>query len=214
MAIKENKIMIVGCGPGSPDYLTPAARKAIEAAEVLIGAKRLLDLFPGDGRERIAVGKDTEAVLREIAARREQRRLAVLVTGDPGLYSLAAPVIRRFGRSACEIVPGISAVQTAFARLGLDWQDAMIISAHASEPELCGEKLTAYGKVAILGGDKELPRRLSPLLTFMEDKGYRFFACEDLTLPEERIYEIGLAEPAGLAISARAIILIVRKDLL
>ncbi len=213
MAIKEQKIMIVGCGPGAPEYLTPAARQAIAGAEVLIGARRLLELIPPDGRERIAMGKDTEAILREIALRRGQR-LAVLVTGDPGLYSLATPVLRRFGREACELVPGISAVQTAFARLGLDWQEAFIISTHAAEPELDPARLSASGKIAILGGGKEFPRPLASLLASMEDKDYRLFACEDLTLPEECVYEGTAAELAGRTLSTRAIILIVRKDLL
>ena len=45
MEVKGPAIVIVGCGPGSPDYLTPLARRAVERAEVLVGASRLLDLF-------------------------------------------------------------------------------------------------------------------------------------------------------------------------
>jgi cobalt-precorrin-7 (C5)-methyltransferase len=213
MEVKEHKIAIVGCGPGSPDYLTAAARGAIEKAEVIVGTERLLALFPGLGSERITLGKDTELILREIAARRG-RPIAVLVTGDPGLYSLASLIIKRFGRDACKVVPGISSIQTAFARLGLAWQDAKIISAHASAPEFSGEELCTYGKIAILGGDKELPRHLTPLADFMGRKGYRIFLCEDLTLPEERIYEIGAAGLEAVSLSARAVILIVRKDML
>ena len=47
MALKEHPIIIAGCGPGSPDCLTARARGAIQGAEVLIGARRLLDIFPG-----------------------------------------------------------------------------------------------------------------------------------------------------------------------
>ncbi len=50
MAIEDQSISIVGCGPGSLDYLTPAALRAIEEAEVLVGAIRLLDLFPASLR--------------------------------------------------------------------------------------------------------------------------------------------------------------------
>jgi precorrin-6y C5,15-methyltransferase (decarboxylating) CbiE subunit len=217
MAITGNKIMIVGCGPGSPDFVTPAARAAVECADVLIGAQRLLDLFSEGGSgeaERIVVKKDTEAVLREITARHDHSRVVVLVTGDPGLFSLASAIIVRFGRDACGIVPGVSAVQMAFARFGLGSQDACVISAHASEPELCFGEFRTYRKIAVLGGGKELGPRVSPLLNILGRERYRFFACEDLTLPEERIFEIDTDGLAGHAFSSRTVILIVRKDLL
>lgn len=213
MEIKEGKIFIVGCGPGSPDYLTAAARRIIEEAGVILGARRLLDLFPGLKSKRIIMEKDTKAILREIAAHRE-RRVAVLVTGDPGLYSLASLVIRRFGRGACEVMPGISSVQTAFARLGLPWHDAKIISAHAAAPGFDGEELSACGKIAVLAGDDGLPERLETVARFMIEKGYRIFLCEDLTLPEERIRETDAADLKTNRLSRRAVILIVRKDLL
>ncbi|MBI4634631.1 MAG: precorrin-6y C5,15-methyltransferase (decarboxylating) subunit CbiE [Deltaproteobacteria bacterium] len=214
MAITKDKIMIVGCGPGSPDYLTSAARSAIPDADVLIGAERLLALFPGGGAERIAVGTDTEKIVEEIARRRSTVRIAVLVTGDPGLYSLASLIIRRFGRAACEIVPGVSAVQAAFARIGLCWQNAKIISIHAAEPNLRSEELCANETIALLGGGEKLSRLLLPLFGDLEKNGYRLFACEDLTLPEERISEINADSLTGRVLSTRTVILIIRKELL
>ena len=99
MDIKTPPIIIAGCGPGSLDYLTPAARKAVEQADVLIGAGRLLELFPGHCAEKIVVGSDVENILGQIVTRR-RKRIVVLVTGDPGLCSLAGPVLKRFGRNA------------------------------------------------------------------------------------------------------------------
>jgi precorrin-6B methylase 1 len=100
--VKGIRILIVGCGPGSPDYLTPAARRAAEGADVLVGAAHLLELFPGARAERIAVTGEIDSLLDEVAARCILGRVAVLVTGDPGLYSLARPVLSRFGREMCE----------------------------------------------------------------------------------------------------------------
>src|SRR5512141_2502938 len=80
----ERHITIVGAGPGSLDYLTPAGRRAVERAEVLVGANRLLDLFPDLSAERVPVGADVERALEAIAAC-GRRRVAVLVTGDPGM---------------------------------------------------------------------------------------------------------------------------------
>ena len=46
MEVNENRITIVSCGPGSADYVMPIAHKAVAKAEVLVGASRLLELFP------------------------------------------------------------------------------------------------------------------------------------------------------------------------
>ena len=114
-------LVIAGCGPGAVDYVTPVVLRAVERADVLVGASRLLDLFPSCRGEKIAVGADIEKVLNEIEAHRCNKRVVILVTGDPGLCSLARPVLSRFGPEACEVIPGISSVQVAFARIGLDW---------------------------------------------------------------------------------------------
>lgn len=74
--------------------------------------------------------------------------------GDPGLASLAKLVLRRFGLHACEVLPGISSVQVAFARLGLDWLDARILSAHARLPLAVLGELSDYAKLAILAGHR------------------------------------------------------------
>jgi precorrin-3B methylase len=93
MAIEFQSISIVGCGPGSLDYLTPAALRAIEQAEVLVGAKRLLDLFAASPAERIVVGAEIGEVLDHIAVRADRQRIAVLVTATGAVRCLAKPVM-------------------------------------------------------------------------------------------------------------------------
>ncbi len=134
-------ITIVGCGPGALDHLPPVAHRAIAEADVLVGASRLLDLFPTMTAERIVVGANIPKLLDQMAPHVSQANIAVLVTGDPGVCSLAQPVIQRFGRENCRVIPGISSVQVAFARLGLDWFGARLLSAHARIPHPRGFRL-------------------------------------------------------------------------
>ena len=117
MGNEPHPIVIVGCGPGSPDYLTAAAIRAVQEAEILVGARRLLELFHDHPGERIIMEAHTEKVLAAIADRPD-KKMAVLVTGDPGLASLARPILKRFGRNRCRVIPGVSSLQAAFARLG------------------------------------------------------------------------------------------------
>lgn len=213
VVMKQHFLVIAGCGPGSPEYLTPAVHAAVEWAEVLVGARRLLDLFPSSPAEKIAAGADVEAILREIETRRELKRIVVLVTGDPGLCSLAQPVIRRFGREACRVIPGVSSVQVAFARLGLDWQGAKIIDAHGEDPSVEPERLAGEGKIAVLAGRKEAVRWIGRLAAALGE-GYRICLCRDLTLPGEQVKAVTGKELPTCDLSPRSIVVFVREDLL
>lgn len=139
--------------------------------------------------------------------------MVVLATGDPGIASLAQPVIGRFGRESCEVIPGISSVQVAFARLALGWQDARIITAHSRDPEVSAADLREAEKIAILGGREGALRWIVELIPkFGDDRCV--FLCEELTLPGERIREVCAGELTDVPVSSRAIVLIIKRELL
>ncbi len=209
----NHRITIVGCGPGAPEYLTPAAREAIEAADVLVGARRVLDGLPPTGAEQIVVGSNIAQGLDAIAARAGRQRVVVVVSGDPGVCSLAQPVIRRFGRAACRVIPGITAVQVAFARLGLDWFDATLLSAHEGTPTVDAAELSRTAKVAILAGSTSTVPWLRSLAVGLE-KSHALFVCENLTLPDERVHEMSAGAFETYAMPSRSIVVFVRREIL
>ena len=209
MGIEPHTVVIVGCGPGSPEYLTAAAIRAVEEAEVLVGARRLLDLFPAHPGERIMMEAHTEKVLAAIAERPDMK-IAVLVTGDPGLASLAQPILKRFGRGRCRVIPGVSSLQAAFARLGLDWLGVRVIDAHGKDPSVHLKTLEGIDKIAVLGGRKESLHWLLQETSAMGDD-FNVWACENLTLETERIRELDPRTAAGLLFSSRTIFILVRK---
>jgi precorrin-6y C5,15-methyltransferase (decarboxylating) CbiE subunit len=206
-------ITIVGCGPGGLEYLTPAARCAIEEAEVLVGARRVLEGLPPTTAERIVVGADIPGALEALAGRVGRQRIAVVVSGDPGVCSLAQPVIRRFGRAACRVIPGITAVQVAFARLGLEWFGATLLSAHEGVPAVTGAALADAPKIAVLAGN---PASVPWLRSLGRDLAgsHAIFVCENLTLPDERVRRVSGEELAGLPLPARTVLLFVRPEAL
>jgi len=221
---KEHPVWIIGCGPGAREYVTPAALQAIQEADVIAGAGRLLALIPDSAAERLVVDADIHHVLEEIEKRSRTKTVAVLVTGDPGIFSLARPVIARFGRKRCRVIPGVSSLQAAFARLALDWHDARIVDAHGGDPEMDPASLAGEGKIAVFIGRKEACRWVERLAECLGEN-YRLFLCADLTLPEERVREITPAElqaelpaklPAGLRgeqASTRSILIFLHREL-
>lgn len=206
--ITQPSIIIAGCGPGAAEYLTPAARAAAADATVLAGAPRLLQLFPTFTGERLTVDAAIENTLTAIAQRvAAGARVTVLVTGDPGLCSLAQPILRRFGREACRVIPGISSVQMACARLGLDWTAARIISAHAAMPAVAPLALADISPVLVLGGNrKSWPWILAAAECLAAT--HRLTLCRNLTLPDEELRELTPAELRALTPGAGSSVLV------
>jgi precorrin-6y C5,15-methyltransferase (decarboxylating) CbiE subunit len=196
------KFMVVGMGPGSLDYLLPVARRAIEEADILVGSPRFLSLFPG--KEGRAFGAKTEEALDIVEAERGSRRVALLVSGDPGLYSLLRSVRRRFGPEDYEVLPGLSSFQLAFAKAGLSWEGATIVSVHGRGLEALDYIEEGRPAVIFLGGEndaasvaRELSARYSPERPCVVA---RDLGMEGEAIVEGSLAEIAMSEIGGLCV--------------
>ncbi len=206
------KIKIIGCGPGDRSYLTYAATMAIDSADVIVGSGKLLGMFPENMAQRIPLDKNVSQTVDKISALPDGRNVVVLVTGDPGLFSLASLVIKKFGAESCEVIPGISAVQVAFARLGMSWHDARLISAHKQLPDVnLPDILKQYGKVAIFASNDNTAKWVRS--SFSDTRGNPVVVvCENLTLVDEKITWLGVDALQDLRISPSTIIILLDKE--
>ncbi|MCL5961735.1 MAG: precorrin-3B C(17)-methyltransferase, partial [Chloroflexi bacterium] len=122
---RQGKIYVVGIGPGDLDQMSPAAEEAIRRSSVIVGYRSYLRLVEPllDGRKVISSGMRHE-VERGKAALGEARRgerVAVISSGDPGVYGMAGVVLELLGNDSSvsvEVIPGISASLAAAAALG------------------------------------------------------------------------------------------------
>ncbi|WP_459540895.1 precorrin-6y C5,15-methyltransferase (decarboxylating) subunit CbiE [Negativicoccus succinicivorans] len=149
------KLVVVGIGPGSPEYMIPAAQKEIATADVVVGGRRALDTLASEWQQKIPItGKlgDLQAELERLS---EHLRVAVLVSGDPGYYSLLSWLKRTFPDVVLEVIPGLSSVQVAFARLAETWQDADWLSFHGRTPNDSELAYEPGRKVAFLTDRKQ-----------------------------------------------------------
>lgn len=163
----------------------------------MVGGRSSLELFPEDGRERYLLGSDLEAALDYIEAVRREKRVAVLLSGDPGFFSLLPRLRERFGAEALRVIPGISSLQLAFARLGMSWHDFCFVSVHGRD---VGELAAACGRkrVAVLTGPQCPP---AAVCKYFLEKGCCFdqvFVLTDLGLPGEEVTATTLEEGARL----------------
>jgi precorrin-2 C20-methyltransferase/precorrin-3B C17-methyltransferase len=121
-------VVIVGLGPGDPAWLTPEADAAITAATDLVGYRPYLARVPvRPGQQRHASGNTVEAersaLALDLAA--EGRRVAVVSSGDPGVFAMATAVLEqavtgggRWAGVPVTVLPGITAAQAVAARAG------------------------------------------------------------------------------------------------
>jgi precorrin-6y C5,15-methyltransferase (decarboxylating) CbiE subunit len=207
------KILIIGCGPGSPEFIMPAAVTACRRADVLLGAKRILDLFEDTGAERIEFTTESRAAIKEIETRRAKQTVAVLVSGDPGIFSLGTVILKHFGRKACTIIPGISSVQLAFARIGLDWADACILSMHHVKPQQRFTNGWEPDKIAMLSGKTESVQWIAELLKSISYEK-EIFVCQNLGLDNESVSRMDENLLQSGNFSSKTLIISVKKELL
>ena len=120
-------VAVVGLGPAGPDWLTPEAHAELANAEDLVGYQTYLARVPERrGQRRHASDNRVEAQRArhalELAA--AGARVAVVSSGDPGIFAMAAAVIEEleqdvaFAHVEVRVVPGVSAMQAAAARVG------------------------------------------------------------------------------------------------
>lgn len=181
-------IDIISAGPGDAKLLTIRAREALEAAETVFCAARHAALAGDESRIR-PLTPFAEALEQMEACGREGRRIAVLVSGDAGLYSLLPTVTERFGRDAVCVYPGVSSLQAFCARLGIPWQDACILSAHGREltpSALCRAVGTHRRTLLLMDGNHD-PRWLRNTLKDGGLENVRITVGERISYPDERI---------------------------
>ncbi len=192
------RVVVVGVGADGPAGLGEAALRAVAEAEVLVGGRRLLAGFPDHPAERIVVGADVEeAVAAAARAAREGRRVAVVASGDPLFHGIGAAVVEAVGPEAVEVIPHVSSVQLAFARLRLPWDDAALVSVHARPLAELLPAVRTRPKVAVLTGGRHTPGAVAAFLLAQGLRGWRAWVCENLGSPGERVVGCALEELPG-----------------
>lgn len=207
----EHKIIVAGIGPGNPDYMVPEARRAIREARVLVGGRRALSQFAGNSvQEQCAIGADIPAVLAFIRSRLQEDDVVVMVSGDPGYYSLLDALRREFPAEAIRVIPGISAMQMAFARLALPWHEADLWSFHGRVPEEA-RLLYAPGRMAGMLTDGKYNSHTIPRL--LMEKGWPGDAglavCSRLSYEDEVIIRTTLAEAENYPVYSHCILVVI-----
>ncbi|WP_433888687.1 precorrin-6y C5,15-methyltransferase (decarboxylating) subunit CbiE [Streptomyces sp. CA-111067] len=138
----------------------------VAGADLVVGAARHLDAAElPPGVRRLVLGPLGPAldVIEEYAAE-PGARIVVLASGDPGFFGIVRVLAARFGAAALDVRPSAPSVAVAFARAGLSWDDAVVVSAHGRELRTAVNVCRAHRKTAVLTGPGAGPAELGAAL--------------------------------------------------
>ncbi|MEE0420562.1 MAG: precorrin-6A reductase [Lachnospiraceae bacterium] len=153
LCIKPNRqISLVGIGMGRHENMTMEARKACIQAQVLIGARRMLETVQELGKPTFISYKPDE-IKEYIESHPEYERIAILLSGDVGFYSGAKKLLELFPREEVSLFCGISSVVYLCAKLGMSWEDVKLLSLHGRKQNIV-RAVDCHGKVFALVGQK------------------------------------------------------------
>ena len=199
MGTLKHRIIVAGIGPGSPEYMVPAAKKAIESAKYLVGGRRALSQYAkaSGGQQTCAVTRDIDGVMAFVHEGLDKADVVVMVSGDPGYFSLLDALRRTFDAHLIDVIPGISSFQLAFSRLALPWHDAQLLSFHGRVPKESDLSYAPGKKLGMLTDVQHNSKTIAETLLAHGWPESAFYAiCARLSYEDETVERMTLQEAA------------------
>jgi precorrin-6B C5,15-methyltransferase / cobalt-precorrin-6B C5,C15-methyltransferase len=188
--------MIGVVGVVDPSALSARARSLVRRADLVVGAPRLLPLVDAGNAPTTAFGDLSDVIEAVGRIHASGGSPCVLASGDPGFFGIVRALASRFGAAALTVEPAPSSVAMAFARLGLPWDDAIVVSAHGRPLAVAAALAAASPKVAVLTGPLATPASLGVALAGLGAVHEHVAVCSALGTSSELI---GTTDLAGLA---------------
>ena len=204
------KVYVIGIGDDGLESLTGAAKQIVEQAEVLLGAERLLASVANPTAQRVEVSSDFDDLLAKIEATAEKRAV-LLATGDPLFYGTARYLCDHLGKERFEVVPHVSSMQLAFARVKESWDEAYLTNLANQSLERVVERVRTAEKVGIFTTDQTPPSAVAQAMLDRQIDYFHAYVCENLGSPDERVTQCDLQELAGQEFAALNVLVLVRN---
>lgn len=205
----KGSVTVLGFGLSEKD-LPQASLDIIASADVLVGGQRHLAVFESCPSEKIRITGKISGVLDQLEKEVDKgRRVVIIASGDPLYFGIGSLVTKRFGIGTVRVVPNVSSVAGAFARLGLSWQDAGVVSLHGRDFSAgTVETIVSGRKTAIFTDPKNSPDVVAARLL---ENGVTASSChifEQMGTPDEKHVETTLSEAAEKGFSAPNIMIV------
>ena len=169
---------------GSIGTLTLEGREAVRSADLIVGARRMVDAVRLPGQDFLYEYRSRE-IAAYLAEHPEYTKVVVALSGDVGFYSGAKKLVELLGPET-KMICGISSVVYFMSKIGLSWDDAKIVSAHGKTCNLIS-LIRENRKVFAILGTNDGVRNLAEKLTFYGMGDVILHVGENLSYDNEKI---------------------------
>jgi precorrin-6Y C5,15-methyltransferase (decarboxylating) len=227
------RIFVIGIG------YKPLDRRSGEIilnSRYILASRRLFEVFSlyeefGSVKERIAVINnigETMDFMKSALKNDDTSTITLLASGDPMFFGIGRRALEEFGKDRCEIIPDMSSMQLAFARIKEPWDDALLMSLHGGPDPGRRRKLeygiddipslaAAHKRIGILTDKVNNPSAVAKVLVEAYDpmliSGLRMNVCEKLGYGDERITEGSAAQIAAMTFADPNVVIIRNEKL-
>ena len=181
----RRELAVVGIGMGSRDNMTMEAQKACMDADLLIGARRMLEEV-AEPEKAMFISYKPQEIYDYVMAHPEYEKIALLQSGDLGFYSGAKKLMEMFAEEEIRVYPGISSVVYLCDQLHLSWEDVTLVSCHGRYANLIG-KIRRNKKVFALLGKGTMVNDLCQKLITYQMEQVQIHVGEELSYPTQQI---------------------------
>jgi precorrin-6Y C5,15-methyltransferase (decarboxylating) len=206
-----NRICIVGIGDDGMEGLTGHAKSAIDNADVFIGPQSLLDWIPAEQRgERIACDAGLNDLQQQLV-NHANRNAVVLAGGDPLFYGISKYLTDQIGKDNVDIIPHVSTMQLAFARVKESWDDAYLTNLAVQPLDRVVEAVRSAERVGLFTTEEIPPGKVAASLLDRRIDYFDAFVCENLGTPHETVTQGDLETIRQQTFSPLNVMVLVRR---
>ncbi len=176
------RVVVVGIGGDGWAGLDEARRRAIMGAEVVLGGERHLAMISGEvTAERVPWPRPLRDGLPELLQRWVGRSIVALASGDPLVAGIGTTLIELLGADAVEVLPAVSSVALARARMRWPAESVAVLRDHRALPR----ELAPGRRVLVLSADRNTPGEVAATLRGAGYGGSEMTVLADLGSPTE-----------------------------
>ena len=190
-----HKIFIIGVGDDGLEGLSRPATAKLEQAKLIIGSPAMLAQVSHLTAKTEPVTADLER-LADMIDRYADGPAVLLTHGDPLFYGTARFLCDRLGKERFEVLPHVSSMQLAFARVKESWEEAYLSSVVTQPLEKVVDRIRTATKVGIFTSDEITPPVIAASMIEAGLEYFTIYVCENLGSPDERVTRGSVAEIA------------------
>lgn len=161
----STQVTVVGIGADGWTGLTDAAKQLVEAADIVLGGDRHLSMLPEADQTKESWPSPLREGLPALLEKYDGKQVVALASGDPLVSGIATTLVDLLGKDAVEVVPALSSVALARARMRWSAESTEVVTLVGRDPHLVARSLAPGLRLLVLSSDGSTPAEVAGLLT-------------------------------------------------